>query len=156
VLSSKRLFLHNCVYQHGQFVRMHMLMAMQFSDELQAEAPPSKRARLEQSENMQGATMDVTEDNHHIAASLTALEASNAPRIELPKTVAVESPTLSMKGIPGLGLLGQAPTADRRSTSRGKSSMIYSSKVDRLTEYLSQNMNPKMPSLIQSTVHKAP
>jgi len=131
-------------------------MAMQFTDELQAEAPPSKRARLEQYENMQGTTMEVTEDSHHIAASLTAIEASNDPRIGLPKTVAIESVTLSMKGIPGLGLLGQAPTVDQRSTSRGKNSMIYSSKIDRLTEHLSQNMNQRTPSLIQSTVHKAP
>jgi hypothetical protein len=95
-------------------------MATQFADELQAEAPPSKRARLEHSEDLQGTTTDMTEDKHRAAASEPAAEASKTSHIENKKTPAAESSALNMKGIPGLGLLGQAPGLEQRSTPGGK------------------------------------
>ncbi len=107
-------------------------MATQFTDELQIEAPPSKRARLERSEDTHRTTMDVTEDNHRTAASPTALEISNSSGIEPTPMVALENAPSNMNGIPGLGLLGQAPLGEQRSTSRGKSLIKQPTKSDRL------------------------
>ena len=95
-------------------------MAMQFADELQAEAPPSKRARLEQSEDMQGSTMDMMEDNYRTAANEPVVEASKTSHTGIQKTTAAESSAFHMKGIPGLGLLRQAPRREQRSASGGK------------------------------------
>lgn len=103
-------------------------MAMQFNDELHAEAPPSKRVRLEQPEDLQGATMDFTEENPHTSASLAAIENPHTPLVEFPRNSAAQSPTISMKGIPGLGFLGQAPTAYKRIESQGKSYITYYQK----------------------------
>jgi hypothetical protein len=108
-----------------------MPIAMQFTDELQAEARPSKRARLDQIEDMQGAMMDNTENNHLTAVNLSALEAPNPLVTEVSMALAVENPTLSMKSIPGLGLLGQAPAANQSSAPRGKSCLTHI-EMDRL------------------------
>lgn len=95
-------------------------MATQFTDELQAEAPPPKRARLEHSGDMQGTTIDMAEDNYRTAANPAAAEALKASHTELPRTVAAESPAINMKGIPGLGLLGQGPRYEQGSAAGGK------------------------------------
>jgi hypothetical protein len=95
-------------------------MTTQFTDELQAEAPPTKRARLEHSEDMQGTTIDMTDDNYRTAANPRGFEASTTSHTEIPKTVAAESSAFNMKGIPGLGLLGQAPGHEQRSATGGK------------------------------------
>jgi hypothetical protein len=95
-------------------------MATRFTDELQSEAPPSKRVRLEHSEDMQGTTVDMTEDDYCTTANEPWVEASKAPHIEIPKTVAAESSAFNIKGIPGLGLLEQAPKHEQRPASGGK------------------------------------
>lgn len=127
-------------------------MAMQFTDELQAEAPPSKRVRLECSEDMQG-TMDIKEDNYRTVENGPAIEASKTSHIEIQKTAAAESSTLNMKGIPGLGLLGQALGHERKSTPGGRQYDSLSNKFTKLMKLLLQIMKKIELPLIQFTMY---
>jgi len=107
-------------------------MAAQFTDELQAEAPPSKRVRLEYFEDIQGTTMGMMEDTYHAAANESVVKSPKTSQIEIQKMATAESSALNMKGIPGLGLLGQTPVLEQRSTLGGEQYGNSSSKFTKL------------------------
>jgi len=96
-------------------------MATQLIDDLQAEAPPSKRARLEQSQDLSGTPpIDVMDGTYSTGANTPTPEASKTLKIGSPKMVADEGSASKTRSIPGLGLLGQSPKEEQESTSGGK------------------------------------
>lgn len=95
-------------------------MATQVIDELQAEAPPSKRARLEQSEDLSATPVEVMDDVNSAVANSPTIETSKNTHAGSLKKVAVEYLAPKMGGIPGLGLLGQAPKTEPKPGSGGR------------------------------------
>lgn len=98
-------------------------MATQLIDDLQTEAPPSKRARLEHAQDLPMTPIDDMKDICGTAAATPAPDASKALNIESTKITAVEISASKMKGIPGLGLLGlgQTPKNDQEAALGGNS-----------------------------------
>jgi hypothetical protein len=97
-------------------------MATQLADDLQAEAPPSKRARSEQSQDHteRPTPIGVMDDICSTGANTPAPEATKALQFGPPKTMAVENSASNMRGIPGLGLLRQTPKSVQEVASEGK------------------------------------
>jgi hypothetical protein len=100
-------------------------MATQFTDELQAEAPPSKRVCFQHPEDIQETTMEIMEDNYHAQENEPVVEAPQTSHTEIQKIAAAENSALNMKGIPGLGLLGQTPGCEQRSITGGNRMTIH-------------------------------
>ncbi len=91
-------------------------MATHFTDDLQIEAPPTKRARFE------GATETTADkmESDRPAHGITEVEDSHVPRIEPKNQAEIENTMPSMKVIPGLGLLGQESNYKQISSLKGK------------------------------------
>jgi H/ACA ribonucleoprotein complex non-core subunit NAF1 len=78
------------------------------TDDLQIEAPPSKRARLEEPEQLDNPMGDDMDDIYSTAANTPGpIAAIETPVQQINPTM--EKPRPIASGIPGLGLLGQTP-----------------------------------------------
>jgi hypothetical protein len=71
-------------------------------DDLQTEAPPAKRARLEEFE-------DDLDDIYSTGQNTPAQDASPKPEVEAMTQPIIEASNPPSSGIPGLGLLCQSP-----------------------------------------------
>jgi hypothetical protein len=83
-------------------------MATEELDDLQAEAPPAKRARFEESEVEFAIANDDMDDVYGTEGNTPAYDPSIKSEAEMITPVVVEVPVTPPGGIPGLGLLGLA------------------------------------------------
>jgi hypothetical protein len=97
-------------------------MEAQIMDDLQAEAPPSKRARLEESQNPNETPtpIDIMDDIYSTGANTPVPEALKVLQSGSSKTATLENSTPNMKGIPGLGLLGDVRKNLEEAMAEGK------------------------------------
>jgi hypothetical protein len=95
-------------------------MATENIDELQSEAPPSKRARFENLDDQVQTPVDTMDDIYSTGANTPAHEVLNHAPVGVAKKVDIENSPAVAVGIPGLGLLGQAQSAEQVATIQGK------------------------------------
>jgi hypothetical protein len=93
-------------------------MATEELDDLQAEAPPAKRARFEEFED-DSAIVDDMDDIYSTGGNTPAQDVSAKPDVEMIMPAVMEASIAPSSGIPGLGLLGQSPNVVQKTSPGG-------------------------------------
>ena len=101
-------------------------MATSLVDDLQAEAPPSKRVRLEEQEEQTEAPVDDMGDVYSTAENTPADNIVHITHLDWTAPVSTEQQNALPSGIPGLGLLGQSKPIEK---SQAEASDLQAPKI---------------------------